>query len=147
MNKLFADLMEKNPTTTAPPAVSPAPSPVEERAVQPPTMEREPPKQTETQKKKTPESTKAATLDETNIAILQLSKTDIGELRATAFKNQTFRFSEDELNWLRDRSYGLTRALGRKVGQNDLLRLSLKVFRKLIADKQEVLEEILDPII
>lgn len=171
MSKLFADLMDKKLAPSPPSAASPSLEDESTSEVESPisnessdsSMEQTPRSVPEREKSQLPanlaskpkrvqgaRNTQPSTIltnQENNIAILQLSKADIDELRTTAYKNQTFRFSEDELNWLRDRSYGLTRALNRKVGQNDLLRLALKIFRKTVADKQEVLEEVLDPII
>ena len=147
MSKLFADLMDKKTPAAGPTPLPLSPVTSEVKDVSKPIIEPEVPQEQSTEKIKSSQASNITTLDATNIAILQLTKDEIDELRETAYKAQTFRFSEDELNWLRDRSYGLTRALGKKVGQNDLLRLSLKIFRKLATDKQKILEEILDPII
>jgi hypothetical protein len=162
MTKLFAELLEKQTPSPAPtpPSAQPPETPVSipdqtasvptpEQTLTPPKLKPETkrPKMSERPMLAVEQASNTESKDAANIAILQLSKSDIDELRATAYKNQTFRFSEDELNWLKDRSYGLSRALGRKVGQNDLLRLALRVFRKVVGNKQELLEEIIDPII
>ena len=71
-----------------------------------------------------------------NIAILQNDITDM----PTAYKSQTFRFTPEELQKLQDYSYSLTRSLGKKVGQGDLLRIAFLLLSKgLETDEKNII--------
>lgn len=69
-----------------------------------------------------------------NIAVLQFSEADIAALQESTYKPQTFRFSEEEIEWLKDTAYQLSKASKRgRVNQVDILRVSLLLFRNLLA--------------
>ena len=78
-----------------------------------------------------------------NITILQFSDEDIGELKEGAYKVQTFRLSERNLEWFRDTSYNLSKELKSKVTQADILCLSTKIFEKLLKEDKARIKKIL----
>jgi hypothetical protein len=51
------------------------------------------------------------------------------DLTTTPYISQNYRFTEDELRWLRRQSYNLTERLGGKVSQNTILRVALRLLR------------------
>ncbi len=51
------------------------------------------------------------------------------DLATTPYISQNYRFTEDELKWLRKQSYSLSERLGSKVSQNTILRLALQFLR------------------
>ena len=77
-----------------------------------------------------------------NIAILQLDDADIAQLREAAYKAQTFRFSEIEVEWLKDTAHSLSKEIKRgKVAQVDILRIALKLFSNALAiSKKDILK-------
>ncbi len=79
-----------------------------------------------------------------NIAILPFDEADIAALQESTYKPQTFRFSESEVEWLKDTAYRLSKELKRgRVNQVDILRVSLRLFKRLLAaDKAGLLETI-----
>lgn len=94
---------------------------------------------------------KTAIKQANNIAInidcnIAISQQELDQLRLTGFKAQTFRFTEEELERLKEQSYSLSRLLKKKIGQGDLLRVSLLLFDKAFASQQESLLAILKEI-
>lgn len=79
-----------------------------------------------------------------NIAILPFDEADIAALQESTYKPQTFRFSESEVEWLKDTAYRLSKELKRgRVNQVDILRVSLRLFKRLLAaDKAGLLQTI-----
>jgi len=53
------------------------------------------------------------------------------DLNTTPYISQNYRFTEDELRWLRRQSLNLSERLGSKVSQNTILRVALQVLREL----------------
>jgi hypothetical protein len=51
------------------------------------------------------------------------------DLSTTPYLSQNYRFTEDELRWLRRQAYNLTDRLGAKVSQNTVLRVALHFLR------------------
>lgn len=51
------------------------------------------------------------------------------DLATTPYISQNYRFTDDELKWLRKQSYNLTERLGGKVSQNTILRVALQFLR------------------
>lgn len=51
------------------------------------------------------------------------------DLSTTPYISQNYRFTDDELRWIRKQSYNLTEKLGAKVSQNTVLRISLQFLR------------------
>lgn len=79
-----------------------------------------------------------------NIDILPFDEADIAALQESTYKPQTFRFSESEVEWLKDTAYHLSKELKRgRVNQIDILRVSLRLFKNLLAtDKAGLIETI-----
>ncbi len=100
---------------------------------------------------RTPEPENITSNQESNIAIniaskISILRVELENLRSSAIKAQTFRFSEAELNQLKDRAYSLSRALNKKVTQGDLLRLGWLLFEKVNQIDRELMMEILKAI-
>ena len=55
------------------------------------------------------------------------------DLATTPYISQNYRFTEDELRWLRRQAYSLTERLGTKVSQNAILRVALQLLRDACA--------------
>ncbi len=55
------------------------------------------------------------------------------DLGTTPYISQNYRFTEDELRWLRRQAYNLTDRLGSKVSQNTVLRVALQHLRDACA--------------
>ena len=51
------------------------------------------------------------------------------DLSTTPYISQNYRFTEDELRWLRRQAYNLTERIGVKVSQNTILRIALNLLR------------------
>jgi len=51
------------------------------------------------------------------------------DLATTPYISQNYRFTEDELRWLRRQAYNLTERFGAKVSQNMILRVALGLLR------------------
>ena len=51
------------------------------------------------------------------------------DLSTTPYISQNYRFTEDELRWLRRQAYNLTERIGVKVSQNTILRVALSLLR------------------
>jgi len=82
-----------------------------------------------------------------NITILQFTDDEIEELREPAYKAQTFRLTEREIEWVKDTSYHLSKEIKRgKVSQADVLRISFKLFANFLEINKAVLIKILERI-
>ncbi len=83
-----------------------------------------------------------------NITILQLlGETDIANLREPAYQAQTFRLTQQEIEWVKDTAYRLSKEMKRKkVSQADILRISFKLFEGLLATHKAGLLQILERI-
>ena len=57
--------------------------------------------------------------------------TPVEDLSTTPYVSQNYRFTEDELRWLRHQAFKLTEKLGAKVSQNTILRIALAQFREV----------------
>ena len=80
-----------------------------------------------------------------NITILQFTDDEIEELREPAYKAQTFRLTEREIEWVKDTSYHLSKEIKRgKVSQADILRISFKLFANFLAINKADLIKILE---
>jgi hypothetical protein len=55
------------------------------------------------------------------------------DLSTTPYMSQNYRFTEEELHWIRKQSYDLTERLGAKVSQNTVLRIALQFLRDACA--------------
>jgi hypothetical protein len=53
------------------------------------------------------------------------------DLSTTPYISQNYRFTEEELRWLRRQSFSLTERMGWKVSQNTILRVALQLLRDL----------------
>jgi hypothetical protein len=53
------------------------------------------------------------------------------DLATTPYISQNYRFTEDELRWLRRQSLNLSERLGTKISQNTILRVALQRLREL----------------
>jgi len=72
-----------------------------------------------------------------NISILQLDEKEVLALRQSTHKAQTFRFTEQEAEWLKDTAYLLSKALPhRRVNQADIVRIGIKLFEKSVEENQ-----------
>jgi hypothetical protein len=83
-----------------------------------------------------------------NITILQLlTDEDIEELQEPAYQAQTFRLTEKEIDWIKDIAYQLSKKVKRgKVSQTNIVRLSFKLFEKMLASNDSELMTILEKI-
>jgi len=82
-----------------------------------------------------------------NITILQFTDDEIEELREPAYKAQTFRLTEREIEWVKDTSYHLSKEVKRgKVSQADVLRISFKLFENFLEINKTSLIKILERI-
>ena len=76
-----------------------------------------------------------------------LSDDDIEALREPAYKAQTFRLTQTEIDWIRDTAYRLSKEIRRgKVAQADVLRIALKLFADMLASKKDAMLAILERI-
>lgn len=83
-----------------------------------------------------------------NITILQLfNQQDIEELREPAYMAQTYRLRQQDVVWVKDTAHNLSKeAKRRKVSQTDIVRISFKLFDKLLKNNQADLKELLNKI-
>jgi hypothetical protein len=83
-----------------------------------------------------------------NITILQsFSSKDIEELREPAYMSQTFRLRDQDIEWVKDTAHVLSKEFKRrKISQTDIVRISFKLFDKLLKSNKENLKELLDKI-
>ena len=76
-----------------------------------------------------------------------LDDADIDALREPAYQAQTFRLTQEEIEWIKDTAYRLSKELRRgKVAQGDILRIAIKLFANLLASKKDDLITILEAI-
>lgn len=54
----------------------------------------------------------------------------VEDITTTPYISQNYRFTDDELRWLRARSFDLSEQLGSKVSQNTILRIALRELRE-----------------
>lgn len=82
------------------------------------------------------------------MTILQsINEDDIENLRDPAYKAQTYRLTEKDLEWVRDTAYQLSKEISRgKVAQTDIVRISLVLFRKVLSTNKAGLKELLEKI-
>jgi hypothetical protein len=86
-----------------------------------------------------------AILQASNIAIFQFNKEDFAALQESAYKPQTFRLSEAEVEWLKDTAYQLSKELKQgRVSQVDILRISIRLFNNLMATNKANILEVLE---
>ncbi|HXG36621.1 MAG TPA: hypothetical protein VNL15_06610, partial [Dehalococcoidia bacterium] len=52
------------------------------------------------------------------------------DLATTPYISQNYRFTEDELRWLRRQAYTLSERFGSKVSQNTILRVAIRFLRE-----------------
>ncbi len=57
------------------------------------------------------------------------------DLSTTPYISQNYRFTEDELRWLRRQAYNLTERIGIRVSQNTILRVALGLLRDVCTKK------------
>ena len=82
-----------------------------------------------------------------NTTMLQFTDDEIEELREPAYKAQTFRLTEREIEWVKDTSYHLSKEIKRgKVSQADVLRISFKLFANFLEINKTSLIKILERI-
>jgi len=94
-----------------------------------------------------PPADNTATQQYGNIAILQLAENQIRDLRQSTHKAQTFRFTEQEIEWLKDTAYELSKALPhRRVNQTDIVRIGMKLFDKTLQEKRNDLLQLIEAI-
>ena len=95
--------------------------------------------------KRTKQYDNIASKQVSNIAILQLDDVDIGHLREAAYKAQTYRFAEREVEWIKDTAHSLSKEIRRgKVAQVDILRVAIKLFENALATGKEDLIKIFE---
>lgn len=83
----------------------------------------------------------------TNIAIVQLDEQQINSLRFSTQKAQTFRFTDQEIEWLKDTAYTLSKVLPhRRVNQTDIIRIGIKLFEKSLEINQSSILSIIEKI-
>jgi hypothetical protein len=72
-----------------------------------------------------------------NITILQK---DIDELTEPAYATHTFKLHQCDLEWIKDAAHNLSKESARgKVAQTDIVRLSLRLFAKLLQNDKEAM--------
>jgi hypothetical protein len=82
-----------------------------------------------------------------NITMLQLTDTEIDELRDPTNDVQTFRLTAKDKDWVKDASYLLSKEIRRgSVSQTDILRLSFVLFEKLLETNRPEIIKILERI-
>lgn len=89
-----------------------------------------------------PENKPAILLD-CHIAILQ---DDLLKLKNPAFKAQTFRFTVDELDRLKDLAYSLSKISEKKVTQGDLLRIGFLMLKRGLENDNDLFVKLLKAI-
>jgi esterase/lipase len=82
-----------------------------------------------------------------NIVILQFTEDEIEKLKEPAYMVQTYRLTQQEIEWVKDTAYRLSKELKRgKVSQADVLRIALKLFGNLLESNKADLIKILEKI-
>ena len=54
------------------------------------------------------------------------------DINTTPHLSQNYRFTDQELHWLRKQSYDLTERFGTKISQNAVLRIALQLLRQAV---------------
>jgi hypothetical protein len=76
---------------------------------------------------------------------LPFDEADIEALREPASKGQTFRVTAQDIEWLQDTAYRLSKEKRHgKVAQSDILRIGLKLFENLLARDKAALIDLLE---
>ena len=76
---------------------------------------------------------------------MQFDDADIEHLRESAYKAQTYRFSEREVEWIKDAAHNLSKELRRgKVAQVDILRVAIKLLENALATSKADLIDIFE---
>ena len=79
-----------------------------------------------------------------NIAILQFDESDIKQLREVAYSNQSYRLTRQEVEWIKDTAYRLSKEMERgKVSQVDIIRVAIKLFEIVLSEHKANLLKIL----
>jgi hypothetical protein len=79
-----------------------------------------------------------------NIAFLQ---SDIEDLREPAYMAQTYRLREGDIDWVKDIAHSLSKDMKRrKVSQTDIVRISFKLFEKVLASDRAFIQMLLEKI-
>ena len=88
-------------------------------------------------------SNKVSSID-CNITILQ---SDVEQLRIPTYSAATFRLHNDDIEWLKDAAYELSKAMKpHKISQADIVRLSFKIFEKMLEKNREEIIAVLQHI-
>lgn len=106
-------------------------------------------KQTEQSENKTSKKTdKKESNIACNITLLHLfNAKDIEELREPAYMAQTYRLREQDVEWVKDMAHTLSKeAKHRRISQTDIVRISFKLFDKMIKNNKEELKDLLNKI-
>ena len=76
-----------------------------------------------------------------NISILQ---SDLRKLRKSGHQAQTFRLTGEDLDWLKNKTYTLSRSLDKKISQSDLIRIGQLLFKRVWKGNKAPLIKILE---
>jgi hypothetical protein len=82
------------------------------------------------------------------IEILHLfDSNDIKDLKEPAYMAQTYRLREADIEWVKDTAHTLSKeSKRRKISQTDIVRISFKLFAKLLASNKAGLKDLLEQI-
>jgi hypothetical protein len=83
-----------------------------------------------------------------NIDILQLfDASDIEDLKEPAYMAQTYRLREADVEWAKDTAHRLSKEFKRrKISQTDIVRISFKLFEKVLASNKAGLHALFEQI-
>ena len=83
-----------------------------------------------------------------NITLLHFfTDTDVKDLKEPAYMAQTYRLREADIDWVKDTAHELSKQFKRrKVSQTDIVRISFKLFEKLLASNKAALEALFEKI-
>jgi hypothetical protein len=83
-----------------------------------------------------------------NIEILQLfDAKDIEDLKEPAYMAQTYRLREADVEWAKDTAHRLSKEFKRrKISQTDIVRISFKLFEKLLASNKAGIQALFEQI-
>lgn len=77
-------------------------------------------------------------LADCNITILQFTEDDLASLREPSYKAHTYRFTPEEVTWVRKTAYDLSNDLSSgKVTQGDILRISIRLFKAVLKNNKD----------
>ena len=75
------------------------------------------------------------------------SDKDIDDLKEPAYMAQTYRLREADVEWAKDTAHKLSKEFKRrKISQADFVRISFKLFEKLLVSNKSVLKDLLEQI-